>query len=106
MDEIRIDKLVRKEHVGDGLTMAAIILFFVCLFLLILTTRARATTAVEVEEQALIESAAAIVVGTVSHMESRLEDGRMSTYITVNAEEILKGDLKVGEIVLRQPGGK
>ncbi len=68
---------------------------------------ADATIIVPLSEDALIEDAAAIVIGQVTSIQGA-EDRRRATiytHITVAIEEVLKGEIPVGDIALRQLGG-
>jgi hypothetical protein len=74
--------------------------------LVLAPVRARATTFVGMTEHTLARAADAIVVGTVTNLESvATRDGAISTLVTVEVEREYKG--RVGRVVtLRQPGGR
>ena len=67
---------------------------------------ARATTFVAMDERTLARAADAVVLGTVTHVETvGGADGAIHTLVTVHVERRYKGAVG-GEIVLKQPGGE
>ena len=68
---------------------------------------AEATVIVPTTDQHLIEQAAAIVLGRTMKIEGQWDGakGQIYTYITVQIEEVLKGDLSETEITIKQTGG-
>jgi len=70
-----------------------------------LSTPARATIFVDMSDAALTRAADAVVVATVTGIETvTAADGGLDTYVTLAVERTLKGDA-AAELVLRQPGG-
>lgn len=68
-------------------------------------TPARATIFVDMSDAELTRVADAVVVATVSSIETvSAANGGLDTYVTLAVEETLKGDA-AHELVLRQPGG-
>lgn len=68
---------------------------------------ARATTFVMMDEATLVHSSAAVVVGTVTAIETGTNtDGGLHTYVHVWPQRVLKGALGAEEVVLREPGGR
>ena len=69
---------------------------------------ARATTFVPMDEATLLRSSEAVLVGTVTAIESGVDaDGVIYTYVHVQPERVIKGALlPEEEIVLREPGGR
>src|SRR3989442_249999 len=66
---------------------------------------ARATTFVGVSERILARAADAIVIGTVEQIETVAgADGTISTLVTLDVEEALKGHVE-RRLTLKQPGG-
>src|SRR2546425_935082 len=66
---------------------------------------ARATTFVGVSERILARAADAIVIGTVEQIETVTgADGTISTLVTLDVEEALKGHVE-RRLTLKQPGG-
>ena len=58
------------------------------------------------DEPTLLHSSAAVIVGTVTAIESGGEpDGPIYTYVHVQPERIIKGALGLDPLVLREPGG-
>src|SRR5512143_3054832 len=86
---------------------AALISLFIFALLALTTTNARATTFILMDEQSLLEGSQAVVVGTVTAIESAISesDGAVYTYVHVQADRIIKGPLDKGPLVLREPGG-
>jgi hypothetical protein len=67
---------------------------------------AHATTFVLMDEPTLLHSSAAVIVGTVTAIESGGEpDGPIYTYVHVQPDRIIKGALGLDPLVLREPGG-
>jgi hypothetical protein len=67
---------------------------------------AHATTFVLMDEPTLLHSSAAVIVGTVTAIESGGEpDGPLYTYVHVQPDRIIKGALGLDPLVLREPGG-
>ncbi|MFQ5665359.1 MAG: hypothetical protein ACE5I7_02895 [Candidatus Binatia bacterium] len=68
---------------------------------------ARGTTFVPMDEETLFDSSAAVMVGTVTDIESAVPDpnGPVYTYVHVQPDRVLKGALDTDDIVLREPGG-
>lgn len=69
--------------------------------------RVEATTIIPMSDRDLATSSRAIVEGTVIASEAVNVPDRQAvyTYVTVDVERVIKGDLPVGQIVLRQLGG-
>jgi len=74
---------------------------------LLLAVRAPATTFVLQDERQMLRGAAAVIVGTVTGIESAESGpgGAISTYVRVHPEGVIKGRVRGGEVVLREPGG-
>ncbi|MBI4515836.1 MAG: matrixin family metalloprotease [Deltaproteobacteria bacterium] len=70
--------------------------------------RARATTFVMMNEQELAAQSVAVVTGSVTAIEARMEEtsGAIHTYIRIAPTEVIAGNLPEGEIVLREIGGE
>ncbi|MFI5395628.1 MAG: matrixin family metalloprotease [Candidatus Binatia bacterium] len=68
---------------------------------------ARSTTFVLMDEHDLLRSSAAVVVGTVTGIESGTAgpDGAIYTYVHVQPERVIKGPTGLQPLVLREPGG-
>lgn len=66
-----------------------------------------ATIIVPVSEADLTQHATAIVIGTVTNIESYWDPSaqQIFTHITVSPQDIVKGTLTPGDLVLKQPGG-
>jgi hypothetical protein len=77
------------------------------LFTLALMSSVDATVVVPLSEESLAQDADAIVIGRVTMIQPRYEPQKRAifTHITVGVEEVLKGDVPVADITLRQPGG-
>ena len=77
------------------------------LFALALVLQAEASIVVPLTEEALIEDAAAIVIGHVTSIRGNYDQNRgiIFTNVAVAIEDVLKGEIPVGEITLRQVGG-
>ena len=70
-------------------------------------TLATATISVTVSDHDLIRQSVAIVVGQVKTIESfsDLQEGLIFTCITLTIDEVLKGDVSITELTIKQPGG-
>ena len=68
---------------------------------------AHGTTFIPMNEAALVHASAAVLIGTVTAIESAQTgpDGAIYTYIHVQPVRIIKGALSTEPIVLREPGG-
>lgn len=68
---------------------------------------ASGTTFVLMDERTLLESSDAVIVGSVTAIESAFpeSDGPVYTYIHVQPERVIKGPLGREPLVLREPGG-
>lgn len=68
---------------------------------------ANATTIVPMSDRDLATSSRAIVAGTVISTEAVFvaEQAAVMTYVTFDVDLVLKGDLPVGQVVIRQLGG-
>ncbi len=67
---------------------------------------ARGTTFVLMDEETLLRSSEAVLVGTVTAIEAGADaDGMIHTYVHVQPERVIKGALGPDEVVLREPGG-
>jgi hypothetical protein len=88
-------------------TRASIAALFVLASIGLMSGRAGGTTFVLMDERTLLESSHAVVVGTVTAIESTIAqpDGPIYTYVHVQPERIIKGPLGKDPIVLREPGG-
>ncbi|MBK6315329.1 MAG: hypothetical protein IPF53_13780 [Blastocatellia bacterium] len=75
--------------------------------LLLAPDTANATTIVPMSDRDLATSSRAIVAGTVVSTEAVFvaEQAAVMTYVTFDVDRVLKGDLPVGQIVIRQLGG-
>ncbi|GIW40887.1 MAG: hypothetical protein KatS3mg076_1464 [Candidatus Binatia bacterium] len=81
-------------------------LLCVALALVVVPSPAPGTTLVALSEEELALDATAIVLGHVTEIESLLdENGAVHTYVWLEPEEILKGNLPLEEFVLKEPGG-
>ena len=69
---------------------------------------AQATTVVPVDDADLIDTAASIIVGRVSAMQSHWDPGRQQIFtdITLSLDEVLAGPALPPTITIRQPGGR
>jgi hypothetical protein len=65
-----------------------------------------ATTAIQPSDADLVIGARAIVRGEVLGISTALQNDVVFSYIRVKVEEVWKGELSTGEIVLKQPGGE
>src|SRR5512141_2396451 len=79
----------------------------VLLFAFVWAPPTNATIVVPLSEEALIDDAVAIVLGQVTSIQGNYDHthGMIFTNVTVAIEEVLKGELPVGEITVRQRGG-
>jgi hypothetical protein len=82
-------------------------------FLLFLVTVAGtvstfATTAIMPSDAGLVVGARGIITGKVLSLSSKYNSryNDINTYVRVGVDEVLKGDIAAGEIVLREPGGR
>ena len=68
---------------------------------------ARSTTFVLMDEQTLMQSSDVVATGTVTSITSATADlaGTIYTYITVQPERIIKGQIESDALVIREPGG-
>ena len=87
------------QFVRDTLLVAGVVL--------LLPATARSTTFVLMSEQTLLRSSAAVIVGTITGVDSGATDpdGAIFTYVHVQPERIIKGPLGLNPLVLREPGG-
>jgi hypothetical protein len=87
---------------GNRTALLALVAAALCSWL----SAAGATTFVLMDEPTLLHSSAAVVVGTVTAIESGgAPDGPIYTYVHVQPERIIKGALGLDPLVLREPGG-
>ena len=72
-----------------------------------LATRANATISVPVPEHDLIHQSVVIVMGQIETIESfsDVQEGQLYTHITLTIDEVLKGEVSVTELTIKQPGG-
>lgn len=91
---IRVNHFVRDTLLVVGLS-------------LLLPAAAHSTTFVLMDEPTLLHSSAAVIVGTVTGIESGAADadGAISTYVHVQPQRVIKGRLGLDPLVLREPGG-
>jgi hypothetical protein len=67
---------------------------------------ARGTTFVLMDDQQLLATSAAVVVGTVTAIESgESSTGAIQTYVHIQPSRVIKGDIGGEPFVLREPGG-
>lgn len=73
----------------------------------LLPAAAHSTTFVLMDEPTLLRSSAAVIVGTITAIESgaAAPDAAISTYVHVQPERVIKGPLGLDPVVLREPGG-
>ena len=73
----------------------------------VLASAARATTFIPMDEGTMMRTAVAVVVGTVTGIESAAPDpdGPIYTYVHIQPEHVIKGAVGTGPLVLREPGG-
>jgi hypothetical protein len=76
--------------------------------MLVTAAPALATTIVPLSEQAMIHDAVAVVIGHVQRIESHWDPARrrIFTDITLAIDEVVKGELSVTEVTIRQTGGR
>jgi hypothetical protein len=78
----------------------------ITLIMMSLAFSAAASTVLELDLDSLVANSDDIVIGTVTEVESRVEeDGRVYSYIRIAIRETLKGE-PGSELVLRQIGGR
>lgn len=67
----------------------------------------RSTTFVAIDDESLLKGSDAVIVGSVTAIESAISDlnGGVYTYVHVQPELIIKGPLGETPLVLREPGG-
>jgi hypothetical protein len=65
-----------------------------------------ATTAIQPSDADLVIGARAIVKGEVAGISTGLQNEVVFSYIRLKVEEVWKGNISTGEIVLKQPGGE
>jgi len=82
--------------------------FALLAFLTAFTRAASATTIVLAPDEELVVGARAIMRGRVVSMTSQQDQasGRIFTYVTVKVQDVLKGEINSGEIVLKEEGGQ
>ncbi|MGH7265988.1 MAG: hypothetical protein ACREMB_14260 [Candidatus Rokuibacteriota bacterium] len=73
--------------------------------LLCVTGPAGASVVTHMDLEALVRASSVIVRGDVESVESRLQNGRIHTEVTIRVDEGLKGAAGGGRVVLRQLGG-
>ena len=85
--------------------LASLLLWFAAV--LFSATLATATISVPVPDHDLVHQSVAIVVGQVKTIESFSDpqEGRIFTLITLTVAEVLKGEVSVTELTIKQPGG-
>lgn len=67
---------------------------------------APATTFVLMDDESLLRSSDAVLVGTVTAIEAGADsEGVLHTYVHLQPERVIKGALGPDEVVLREPGG-
>jgi hypothetical protein len=88
-----------------GLTQVGIVLFGCSC---VLAGPARATTFVRMDDERMLRASAAVVVGTVTKIESANSgsEGAIYTYVRVKLERIIKGHIHRYSVELREPGGR
>ena len=88
-------------------TRVALTALFVLALFTLTPNSAGGTTFVAMDERTLLESSDAVVVGTVTAIESAVSeaDGPVYTYVHVQPDRIIKGALRKAPVVLREPGG-
>ncbi|HYM01000.1 MAG TPA: putative Ig domain-containing protein [Blastocatellia bacterium] len=80
---------------------------FLAASILLVVGSASATTAIMPSDDDMIVGARAIVVGKVISVESALNDSRSDvfTYVRLDINRVLKGSVRTGELILKEPGG-
>jgi len=88
-------------------TCAAVLALSVSALLGLMPRWVRATTFVLMDERSLLESSHAVLIGTVTAIESAVPEpnGPIYTYVHVQPQRIIKGRLRKEPVVLREPGG-
>ncbi len=72
----------------------------------VLLGTAHGTTFVVMDEEKLLESSDAVIVGTVTGIESAENSGgAIQTYVHVQPSRVIKGQLDTQPLVIREPGG-
>ena len=73
----------------------------------LMPSRVRGTTFVLMDESSLLQSSYAVIIATVTAIESAIPepDGPIYTYVHVQPERVIKGPLSKEPVVLREPGG-
>jgi hypothetical protein len=76
--------------------------------LAMLRAAADATTFVLMDDAALLESSDVVLTGTVMRVEAGEPeaDGAIHTYVHVEADRVIQGEVAAGPVVLRQMGGR
>ena len=74
-----------------------------CTTALLVARAAPGTTFIRMDESTVLRTSVAVVVGTVTRIESAAPtpDGPISTYVQVQVDRVIKGQLHQGSIVLR-----
>ena len=91
---------------GSGMPRSRTTLLAVTVAALLPFSAAHATTFVLMDESTLLHSSVAVIVGTVTAIESGNEPGGpIHTYVHVQPDRIIKGQLELDPLVLREPGG-
>ncbi|MBP1779877.1 MAG: hypothetical protein H6Q86_5888, partial [candidate division NC10 bacterium] len=108
MDEVERSR-GRCTHPSHGSLrkMSPHLLLLCLLFAFVWVPPTNATIVVPLSEEALIDDAVAIVLGHVTAIQGNYDHtrGMIFTNVTVAIEDVLKGEIPVGEISLRQLGG-
>jgi hypothetical protein len=88
-------------------TRTAPIRFLLFAVFALIPAGASGTTFVLMDERTLLESSDAVIVGSVTAIESAFpeSDGPVYTYIHVQPERVIKGPLGREPLVVREPGG-
>ncbi len=75
--------------------------------LALLSAPAFATTMVMMSDETLTLTSDAVVAGTVTDIRAaRATDGGIETYVTLHPDEVLKGYLPLGDVTIRERGGR
>jgi hypothetical protein len=79
-----------------------------CALTLVFTKSSLATTAIVPSDADLIVGARAIITARVLSISGGFNPGRtdINTYVKLAVDDVLKGDLAAGDVVLREPGGR
>jgi len=89
--------------VKASLRIAAAVLALIAL----LSSPARSTTMVMMSDEDLAITSDAIVAGTVTAVRAmRAPDGGVESYVTVRPDEVLKGYVPLGDVTIRERGGR